>query len=72
MRFKIKQKPNEKNYLERRITRKFLWFPLQLGNEIRWLEYSHIEEVVDYTINIRATSDDKIRVYYWKKVKWVD
>lgn len=72
MRFKIKQKPNEKNYLERRITRKFLWFPLQLDNEIRWLEFSNIEEEVDYTINIRATSDDKIRVYYWKKVRWVD
>lgn len=72
MRFKIPEKPNENNYLERRTIRKFLWFPLQLQNEIRWLEYALIEEEVDYDINIRATSNDKIRVYYWKKVKWIN
>lgn len=72
MRFKIPEKPNENNYLERRIIRKFLWFPLQLQNEIRWLEYALIEEEVDYDINIRATSNDKIKVYYWKKVKWIN
>lgn len=72
MRFKIPIKPNKDNYNNTRIIKKFLWLPMQLENELRWMEYACIQQVVDYEINIHTRSEDKTRVYYWRNLRWMN
>jgi len=59
--------------------KRFLYFPLTLGNETRWWETANIE--CEYTKSIKAEnvfdmffSDFEITgiKYYWIKVKFVD
>lgn len=44
MKFKVKEKRNP-NKDEIRIISKFLFFPVKIGNEIRWLEIAYICQV---------------------------
>lgn len=44
MRFKDKPFPHKQ--VDSRIIRRFLFIPLKLGEETRWLEYANIEQVV--------------------------
>jgi hypothetical protein len=48
MRFKLKPHPVKD---EIRIIRKFLWFPLRIDLERRWLEYATIEYVYEYSFH---------------------
>lgn len=65
MRF-TKQKELREAYLNhnKKTKTKFLWLPLTIDGETRWLEKATIEYVVTYNTNL--TSDG--RNYYW--VPW--
>ena len=55
MRFKHESIPQ---FGTHRITRKFLWSPLTIGDETRWLE--------------RVTYIERYAVQGWVRTKWVD
>ncbi len=52
-----------------RIVEKFLWWPLSIGGEVRWLEkakwWEECEQYI-YTYTGRESSRK------WEKVEWVD
>lgn len=47
---------------ERRIVTRFLWFPVAIGNDWRWLEVASYEE--EYF----KSNDSPIG--FWEKIKW--
>ena len=47
---------------------KFLWFPLTIDGETRWLETATIEYKVDYDKSLFDNSRD----YYWKPWSFVN
>lgn len=48
MRFKLKPKPT---LFDRRIIKKFAWFPIEIDREVRWLEKVVIEQKYYGTAN---------------------
>ncbi len=58
MRFKRKPMPQ---HLEERIKRKFLWLPLEIDNEVRWLEYANVKQIY-----IRCL------MYAWRNQEWIN
>lgn len=68
MRF-TKEKEMIKNYWngETKLKRKFLWWPINIDGEIRWLETA--------TIEYRVERDEDLfcnRYYYWKPYNFID
>lgn len=69
MRIKLKTKPRKG---EKRFVDKFLFFPLKIGDEIRWLEFSKIEQIgvekryYDVYLDVHS--------YYvkWMNIRFVD
>ena len=52
------------DYDTRRIITKFLWFPIQIGKETRWLEKATIEQCY---IEGEPYDDDR-----WQSIKWIE
>jgi hypothetical protein len=50
-----------------KIKDKFLWFPVTINGETRWLEKATIEYRVDWE---RDFVDDKY--YFWKPINFID
>lgn len=48
---------------------KFLWFPVTINKETRWLEKVTIEYKVDYELESWATDNRK---YFWKPIRFVN
>lgn len=54
-------------YGERRTVTKFLWFPLEINKEVRWLEKAtYIEEYDRFYLGGEYYYMD------WNPIKWVD
>lgn len=53
---------------QRRIVRKFLWLPLEIGGEMRWLEHATIEEQVQYFVGSFSGQD---KGWGWVSVRWI-
>lgn len=47
---------------------KFLWFPLTIKGETRWLEKAEIK----YKVNWECAFLSERRVYYWEAVKFLN
>ena len=68
MRF-TKEKQLRKDYIEstRKTKTKFLWLPLTIYGETRWLETATIEYRVEYEDGLMSG-----RNYYWKPFNFID
>jgi hypothetical protein len=68
MRF-TKEKEMRKNYWNStsKIKEKFLWWPITIDGETRWLEKATIEYRVDYNEDLFCN-----RYYYWKPYNFID
>jgi hypothetical protein len=69
MRF-TRQRELQEKYLanERKLVQKFLWFPLTIDGETRWLEEVSYVCRVDWEQNIFTDR----KYYYWKPWDWVN
>jgi hypothetical protein len=58
----------------KRVIRKFLWLPLKLEGQVRWLETANIRQVCDYRRPKGYESMDVVTdmKYFWDDVEWVD
>ncbi len=54
---------------DERIVRRFLWLPLRIGTETRWLETARIHQkfVVDQAVDLAGTPEQQA---YWQNVGW--
>jgi hypothetical protein len=68
MRF-TKRKQMKEGYWKgfRKTKTKFLWWPITIDDETRWLETATIEYVIEYDYDL---FNDKY--YYWKPFKFID
>jgi hypothetical protein len=68
MRF-TKEKEMRKNYWNStsKTKEKFLWWPITIDGETRWLEKATIEYRVDYNEDLFCN-----RYYYWKPYNFID
>jgi len=48
------------------VIKKFLWTPLLIGNEWRWLETAYVERVPFIKMKRRSVK------YYWAFAAWID
>lgn len=56
----------------KKLVHKFLWFPVHLGDEIRWLERATIEyEWMHYT-QLAVEICEGIDVVGWVKIRFID
>jgi hypothetical protein len=62
--------PRAKQYGDTRVARKFLWLPLRIGYETRWLEMADV--VYIYRFQTRKDADDKYLVGVWEPYDWGD
>jgi hypothetical protein len=71
MRFTTKQKILREVYWNNKskFIQKFLWLPLNIDGEIRWLEEVIIEYRADYHYNFLFIND---RHYYLKPFRFID
>ena len=69
MRF-TKQKELREAYIyhNKKTQTKFLWLPLTIDGETRWLETATIEYVVTYSTNLILDGSS----YYWKPWRFID
>ena len=69
MRF-TKQKELREAYLNynKKTQTKFLWLPLTIDGETRWLETATIEYTVTYSTNLILDG----RNYYWEPWRFID
>jgi len=51
-----------------RIKERFLLFPLEINNEMRWLEKAKWKESVAYYIHIHSKED---RGWGWEPIEWL-
>jgi hypothetical protein len=56
---------------EKRIIKKFLWFPTKINDELRWLEDAEIEQTVR-VIDVGGTSEWGSYDYQWCDTRWAD
>lgn len=68
MRF-TKQAQLRKHYYNntKKTETKFLWWPMKIDGETRWLETTTIEYRVDYEYNLFYEKH-----YYWKPFRFID
>jgi hypothetical protein len=68
MRF-TKEKEMINNYWtnKTKLKRKFLWLPINIDGETRWLETATIEYRVDYKEDLFCN-----RYYFWKPINFID
>jgi hypothetical protein len=52
---------------DKRVTEKFLWWPVRVGNEVRWLEKAKIK--YELTDTMDPTTGGHI---YWKAVEFLN
>ena len=52
---------------KRKIKTKFLWWPITIGGETRWLERATIEYRVDHEEDLLCN-----RYYFWKPLNFID
>ena len=65
MRWKIKPEPKEGDY---RIIKKFLFFPTNIGDDVRWLEYSYIRQ--QYRSKTYWIGADPEYTIKWVNLEW--
>jgi len=58
------EKFNDSIMGSQRVIRKFLWFPLEIDNQIRWLEIAKIRQICKY--------HGEEFGYAWENYEWVD
>jgi len=68
MRFKHKNIVNPK-LGDTRQKIKFLWFPIRISNETRWLEFTKIEYI--YSNYLESMDYGGIEGRYWAPTKWL-
>ncbi|MES9681768.1 hypothetical protein ABWK22_02385 [Gottfriedia acidiceleris] len=56
---------------QRRVVRKFLWFPVKLSNETRWLEHANIEQVVR-NIDVGGSMEWGNYKKMWRNLAWAE
>ncbi len=56
----------------RRVIKKFLWLPLKLDGQLRWLETAKIRQVCDYRQPKGYESTSTEMKYFWDDLEWVD
>jgi hypothetical protein len=52
---------------KRKYKTKYLWWPVTIDGETRWLETATIEYVVDYEYDLFRN-----KCYYWKPFRFID
>lgn len=57
---------------DRKTVRKFLWLPVTIGLETRWLEYATMEMEYRYFHSPVLESKATVKVYWWKPERFVD
>lgn len=57
-----------------RIVTRFLWKPLRIGDETRWLEVVSIKQEYRFISTSRSFSSygNREGFYYWKDLNWID
>lgn len=51
-----------------RIIRKFLFLPLRIKREVRWLEFAHIKQIrMDAWFG-----SSRVHPAYWEDVEWIE
>lgn len=65
MRFTDKRFLDVRDVGRTRTIKKFLWFPLSIGNETRWLEKVTYQEIVELYSR-------EYKIYKWVPQRWVD
>jgi hypothetical protein len=69
MRFKFKDKPIV--YCgDRKIITKFLWLPLTLDKELRWLETARIQVIAINESDWPVSNGSRLIAYKWVYEKW--
>lgn len=58
---------NESMFGTQRIIEKFLWFPVEIDYQLRWLEKVKIKQIC-----VIADEEFSESGYIWKNVEWVD
>jgi hypothetical protein len=73
MRF-TKRKQMKEGYWKgfRKTKTKFLWWPITIDDETRWLEIATIEYGIDYEIDYDSVCVSNNTYYYWKPFKFID
>jgi hypothetical protein len=51
-----------------RIITKFLWLPVTIDFQIRWLEWANIKQMCRRTVGGEVSDDG----YYWQNIEWID
>lgn len=51
-----------------RVVRKFLWLPLRIGDETRWLECCHLVQTLEQEFDTTSGYSG----FVWKTIGWVN
>jgi len=68
MRIKLKPKPKVGEIREKT---KFLWWPVKIGNEIRWLEFARIKQQYKTKNVYCAECEGPIDIYWWGNLEFL-
>ncbi len=57
---------------DRRIKRRFQWYPLCLNGVCRWLEMVEVEQEYVESYTVLDAETGIVPDYYWSDVEWLD
>ena len=64
-----KQKPK---FGDLRVVRRLLWFPTEISQEVRWLEWADIEQLAYKGTSMMPESRVEFTVLRWRNVRFMD
>jgi hypothetical protein len=70
MRFGLKSKDEQQG--NKRVIQKFLFFPLTLEHQTRWMEIVKIRQICNFRQPAHLEGSDVESKYFWDNLEWVD